>query len=579
MRDHFRFTHSPETAQRLFGSEYPAGEWEVGIDADGIWTRGPHTESFTQWKGWSRVVEQYGFVLLCHDERNAFAIPTNAFASEAEKTEVVAHIREAIERHRPMLLNARSRPRSQSLSRNALRIAAFLPVDPAALQVSWPRILALVVLTLIPPLAYAVWSVGDEGYFAWMSTPAVLFHVVVILVAAVIAAAAIGRREQVVPLLAATLLAYVVIDSTTLFAWALLHEGLEKSRASNLAFFLGPLAWLALAVGRFAVSLGPVSRPRAGLGFVVLFLFLALPLGAIYRERSFWTMDYSRKGTASAEGGRMAAASEEAFYRQPELLRDELAALQPGRKGVVDVYLVAMAGWGSQDVFKREVDSVAQLFRERFDAEGHVVALVNNPSTALVQPMASATGLKAALHRVAEVMDRDEDVLVIFLTSHGSPDHQVSMQNGPLRLNSVTPAKLRALLDESGIRNRVVVVSSCYSGGFVPALQGDDTLVIAAAAPDRTSFGCDNEADWTYFGKAYFDEALRKTRSFIQAFEIAKPVIEEREKAQRFDPSQPQMSVGSAIRGKLDELERQLESSYQAVPDAAPRASMTAPKS
>ena len=82
--------------------------------------------------------------------------------------------------------------------------------------------------------------------------------------------------------------------------------------------------------------------------------------------------------------------------------------------------------------------------------------------------------------------------------------------------------------------------------------------MIAAAAPDKNSFGCSNEAEWTYFGKAYFDEALRNTHSFTQAFDLAKPVIAQREKAQKYD-------VGSAmgwaaIKAKLADLGKQLTS-------------------
>ena len=118
--------------------------------------------------------------------------------------------------------------------------------------------------------------------------------------------------------------------------------------------------------------------------------------------------------------------------------------------------------------------------------------------------------------------------------------------------------RLRKLLDESGIKHRVVVVSSCYSGGFINALKNDDTLVISASAPDKNSFGCDNENDWTYFGNAYFNEALRNTFSFIKAFDIAKPVIAAREKKEDFEPSNPQMALGAAIGDKLATLEKQL---------------------
>ena len=134
-------------------------------------------------------------------------------------------------------------------------------------------------------------------------------------------------------------------------------------------------------------------------------------------------------------------------------------------------------------------------------------------------------------------MDGDEDVLVLFLTSHGSADFKFSLELWPIEFKTLDPATLRAILDESGIKNRVVVISACYSGGFVEKLRDDRTLVITAAAAGKNSFGCDNMAEWTYFGRAYFDEALRKTYSFTQAFELAKPLIEERERAQGSEKS------------------------------------------
>jgi hypothetical protein len=93
----------------------------------------------------------------------------------------------------------------------------------------------------------------------------------------------------------------------------------------------------------------------------------------------------------------------------------------------------------------------------------------------------------------------------------------------------------------------------------VEPLKDDNTVVITASAADRNSFGCSNEAEWTYFGKAYFDEALRGTYSFTQAFEQAKPVIAARERRDGYDPSNPQMVVGDAIAARLRILERQLE--------------------
>jgi hypothetical protein len=166
-------------------------------------------------------------------------------------------------------------------------------------------------------------------------------------------------------------------------------------------------------------------------------------------------------------------------------------------------------------------------------------------------------------------MNRDHDVLFLFLTSHGSHDHRFSLSFWPLGLYDLTPSDLRALLDDAGIQNRVIVISACYSGGFVDALKDPHTLVITAAAGDRTSVGCSNEADFTWFGRAYFDEALRKTRSFTEAFALAAPVVAERERHEGFDPSNPQMVEGREIAAPLAVLQRMLEKEDAPGPAAA----------
>jgi hypothetical protein len=69
------------------------------------------------------------------------------------------------------------------------------------------------------------------------------------------------------------------------------------------------------------------------------------------------------------------------------------------------------------------------------------------------------------------------------------------------------------MLNASGARYRVIIISACYSGVFARALADRRTLVITAAAPDRPSFGCEDGATWTYFGDAFFNQALRGSRT------------------------------------------------------------------
>jgi hypothetical protein len=355
----------------------------------------------------------------------------------------------------------------------------------------------------------------------------------------------------------AGVLIVLAIDLVEL-AFILLAAGAPNFRqlAGSLHWVHG--AWLALALGAYACRSTPPGERRLAAVAICLGA-IALPLAYVHLDRSLWQPPDAAEEKPDIARGRGGIASEDAFYRQPALLAGELDAVRPGKKGVVDVFFIGMAGYGGQDVFMKEVKAVSRLFRERFGAEGHVIRLVNNPKTVLEIPIASRTSLRESVKRMAEVMDKDEDVLVVFLTSHGSENHRFSLSLWPLRFHEIDPATLRAALDEAGIRNRVVIVSACYSGGFVKALAGPDTLVITAAAADRTSFGCTSEAEWTYFGKAYFDEALRRTHSFAGAFEIAKPAVTAREKAEKYDPSDPQISMGPAIAGKLDALAAQLD--------------------
>lgn len=455
--------------------------------------------------------------------------------------------------------------------RDALRLALFLNVPETRLVSSWAEIVAAAFLTLFIPTAYAFLVSGGEGVWSLARLPEALWLVPTALVAATFAARIVRRSDAVPVIVFATLLTWMVVDAVSLAAWAIaIHVNEVAAVAHSNTFFVLPLAWLALAVTHFAASLGAVGGLRKLIVLVACALFLAVPAAFLQPERSLWVKDWSRD--EGGAGSQISAASEEVLYRQPELLENALEKMQPGRKGVIDVFFVGLAGYGRQDVFMREVDSVALLMRTRFGAEGRSVKLVNNPKTLLDTPIATLTSLRATLNRVAELMNGDEDVLVLFLTSHGSADHKFSLDLWPLKLNELDPGALRKALDESGIRNRVVVVSACYSGGFVEPLRDDNTLVITAAARDRNSFGCGNENEWTYFGRAYFDEGLRKTHSFTDAFRIAMPLIEERERAEKFEPSRPQMAAGAGIRAKLAALEQQLENGARlAGPGAEPK--------
>jgi Peptidase C13 family len=150
--------------------------------------------------------------------------------------------------------------------------------------------------------------------------------------------------------------------------------------------------------------------------------------------------------------------------------------------------------------------------------------------------------------------------LVVYLTSHGGSDFKLAAAHWPLEVEPLTPQELRSMLDKAGIRHRVVAVSACYAGGWADVLANEDTLVMTAADATHTSYGCGARSELTYFGRAVFDEQLRKTHSFEQAFNLAVPIIKQREiEAEKPDGfSNPQIRIGAGIRPVLRELEQRL---------------------
>jgi Peptidase C13 family len=330
----------------------------------------------------------------------------------------------------------------------------------------------------------------------------------------------------------------------------------------------GALIWMLAAAVRLGFGLAWRQRWLSGLGLAgaAIIAGLVLPQASMFpssdeEDRSdFSLVQVAANALRRTQPERQPRAApppridvEAAMYRQPELLAAALRTLKPPREDRPEIYYVGMAPFAEQDVFKRESAAVKALFDSRFGTDGRSIALVNHRESVETTPLASVTNLDITLAHIGKLMRRDKDVLFLFLTSHGT-EGLVSVMFPRFALNEITPATLRASLDRSGIKNRVLVISACHSGSFIPALANDDTLILTAARADRTSFGCSNENEWTYFGDAYFNHALRKDTSFIDAFDTAKTLIAGWEAKQKITPSEPQISVGAGIRDTLTRL-------------------------
>lgn len=251
-----------------------------------------------------------------------------------------------------------------------------------------------------------------------------------------------------------------------------------------------------------------------------------------------------------------ADSPEQVLYAQTARMQDAIGKLTPRVSDRVNLYVIAFAGVGEENVFRNEAEFVVHLFDERFDAAGHTLLLVNNPQTLQTQPLASLTNLETAIDAVADRMDADTDILLLFMTSHGSQDHVLSVSMDPLPLDQIGPDDLSDVLQQARIHNKVLIISACYSGGFIKPLEDNATMIITAAREDRSSFGCGTDSDITDFGRAFFVEGLNHTDSFTDAFKVAASLVDAWEVRDNEKHSYPQISSTPQIESALAKWRR-----------------------
>lgn len=247
-----------------------------------------------------------------------------------------------------------------------------------------------------------------------------------------------------------------------------------------------------------------------------------------------------------------------------QLLEDQrrltgaLDALEAQRPGTVDAYVITVA-LDSDPVFAREAREAGRVLSRRYDGEGRTLVLAGPDGERDDRPTGSIESLLVSIAHVSELMDKDEDVLVLYTTSHGNR-LGLAYHYGDSGYGILSPARLSGALAELGVERRILIISACYSGVFVPALQSPDTAILTAASSERSSFGCQAENDWTFFGDALINNALREPQSLAEAASEAGATVAGWESSLRLLPSLPQVSIGSDVDDWLSTLEARMPS-------------------
>lgn len=324
------------------------------------------------------------------------------------------------------------------------------------------------------------------------------------------------------------------------------YRNLDSASPSYQAGWIVILGWGFACIGR-AIRVTFSRRVRGAAFLVALSAVLAV---YVFQHRYLPTsLFYSYDQTEYEQYADL--DTEEVFYRQPELVASKVAQLSAERPGVVDTYFVGYAGNGEQSIFAREVRFAMGVVEKQFDAAERAISFVNDIESLHSEALANRHNLHAALDAVGKIMNPDEDVLFLFLTSHGSRDATIDTSLYPLMLQDLSAAELRRYLDDAGIRWRIIVISACYSGSFADELRDERTVFISAASKNRNSFGCSDERDLTYFGEEFFANQLSNNSNLSEAFSAAAENLRIKERTQGLKPSEPQILIGSLIRDKL----------------------------
>ena len=204
------------------------------------------------------------------------------------------------------------------------------------------------------------------------------------------------------------------------------------------------------------------------------------------------------------------------------------------------IFVVALGLSNESNVFRKEATKSARIVADSFAVSGEPVVRANYGS----HSGATMPEIRQVLKNVGARMG-ENDILFLILTSHGNRNGAAITSNADNEF--LSPARLSSILSVSHIKRRVIVVSACYSGVFGDLLADPQTLVISAADSWHPSFGCGVDDEWTYFGEAFFSQALAGSDTLTQAFQYAAQIVYWRELWHGFDHSNPQMSGGEAI--------------------------------
>ena len=442
---------------------------------------------------------------------------------------------------------AASPPALSYLARNlgaGARLALGMPVRRLAFRIDLAQLLLVLLFSSLIDVAGDWLRYGPDGRFSWLGAGNEFFTFGLLIAAA--ALIAIARHH---PSLALAIPVIVLASAPVVqlgdIALSLVRGTLDIPQFADswLAYVIP--AWFVAMILRAAwVAFDGEGRRRLPAA-IAAGIVLAAPTWLapyFFAPSPWWESDSSPDEGAGAGA---TPVSELVQAAQSRLLDDALGALDDERPGVIDLYFVAFAADAREPALREDALHAQQVMDERWDTRGRSLVLANDPATLMETPFATVSNLREALREIGAAIDSESDVVMIYIAGRGGASG-VEVSHPPLDLLPLAPSTLRALLDDAGIKRRIVVVSACRSAAFAQALADESTVVLAAGGGDD---GACAPADMRALGDALFTRGLAQGDSFAEALAQAQRTMTEH-------GGKPALSIGSSMTDVLKALDR-----------------------
>ena len=439
-----------------------------------------------------------------------------------------------------------------ALGRNlvaGLRLALFMRVERGAFRVSATQLVLIALVSAAIDIDADWVRAPHDARFSMLGLHGELFALGLLTLSSAVIAMLRRERDVYLALPIVILASFPAIQIVHLLP-SLPSARIAMSAMTDRLFEYAIFAWmLVVAMRAVYLCVEPQRRHRRlfalGGGVIVIaplwFAPLVGPLDPWWREFD----------SVQSSGDAMNPASEPVLAAQEFMMDHALDELEDERPGVTDLYFVGFAPDARRPGFVADVDAAQRAMDSRWHTKGRSLVLVNSPLTVAERPFATITPLREALLEIGDTIDADDDVVMLYLAGSSGADHTLAAVNPPLELVGLSPLGLKQLLDAAGIRWRIIVVSTCYAGAWVDALQDDETAVIASSAADVHGSDCAGGITPSSFGEAFFTQGMRHNDDLTLAFDAAK-----RDVARSRAPA-PVMAIGPSIAEHLKKLRNQ----------------------